>query len=247
MMSPSNDQGILVEVRNLKKSFQPNFWQKSKVILDDLSFRLEKQKVYGFLGVNGAGKTTTLKCLLKFAFPDSGVISFDPNVSSIGYMPERPYYYDFLTATEFLKFHWDLLSRQGDFETELNELLLKVQLNDVKDKRLRFFSKGMLQRIGLAQALMGHPSFLIFDEPMSGLDPHGRLLFRKIFLEQKQKGATILFTTHLLSDVEEVCDHLLIIDRGRFVFQGSVVDFKKESSLEQAFLELRERLENDRS
>lgn len=231
-----------LRVKGISKKVQEHFWKKSKIILDHISFDVEPGSICGFLGVNGAGKTSTLKCILDFTTPDSGQILKKEGLK-VGYMPERPYYYDFLTATEFMKFHFDLLGLKTSFESEKDRLLNKVELKNVAEKKLRFFSKGMLQRIGLAQALMGDPDLLILDEPMSGLDPHGRSLFRKIFLEQKQEGKSILFTTHLLTDVEEVCDRILIVDRGQMVFQGLVSDFKKESTVESAFLALRAQLE----
>lgn len=231
-----------VSVQGLTKKVQEHFWKTPKVIVDHVSFEVEAASICGFLGVNGAGKTSTLKCILNFTKPDHGEVK-KKQLLKIGYMPERPYYYDFLTATEFMKFHFDLLGLETDFQSEVDQLLKKVELKNVAEKKLRFFSKGMLQRIGLAQALMGSPDLLILDEPMSGLDPHGRSLFRKILLEQRQAGKSILFTTHLLTDVEEICDRVLIMDRGKLVFQGSVVEFKKESSVETAFLALREQLE----
>lgn len=231
-----------IRVQGLTKKVQEHFWKTPRLIVDQVSFDVQKGSICGFLGVNGAGKTSTLKCILEFSRPNQGEIKRSP-LLKIGYMPERPYYYDFLTATEFMKFHFELLGLETDFQYEVDQLLRKVELKNVADKKLRFFSKGMLQRIGLAQALMGGPDLLILDEPMSGLDPHGRSLFRKIFLEQKHAGRSILFTTHLLNDVEEICDRVLIMNRGKVVFQGSVSDFKKESSVEAAFLDLRAQLE----
>ena len=164
----------------------------------------------------------------------------------IGYLPERPYYYEFLKASEFLRFHWQLSTtkknEKQNFESRAREILQKVNLSDVWDRQLRSFSKGMLQRIGLAQALLRRPEFLILDEPMSGLDPDGRILIKDIILDEKLKGTTIFFSSHLLGDMDELCDDLVVINQGELQYQGELKNFAKEQGVEKSFRELREKL-----
>lgn len=237
-----------LKVSSLRKGFKPHFFSKHKQILKNLNFSIKSGRTTGFIGVNGAGKTTTLKCILGFTKPDFGEIHFFGNhkldsqvKSKIGYLPERPYYYDFLTAKEFLKFHWDLSGLSiADFEGSAEAVLKKVNLNNTGNKKLRSFSKGMLQRIGMAQALIHNPEFLILDEPMSGLDPDGRLLIKEIMKEEKSKGTTIFFSSHLLHDMDELCDDLVVIDNGVLIFQGAIENFAdKATGVEQSFKKLR--------
>ncbi len=243
---------LAISVKGLNKSFTGDVFKKNHQILKNLSFEVELGKTTGFVGVNGAGKTTTLKCLLGFIGPQSGAISIlGENLSSeikakIGYLPERPYYYEFLTAKEFLRFHWELSSSfypgTDNFEARAKEVLGLVNLPDVWDHRLRSFSKGMLQRIGIAQALLRKPELLILDEPMSGLDPDGRILIKDIIKREKQRNATIFFSSHLLGDMEELCDNLVVIDRGELAYQGSLMEFSKGKGIEESFRQLRQQL-----
>lgn len=241
----------ILTVESLRKGFKPHFFSKQKQVLKNLSFTIQSGRTTGFIGVNGAGKTSTLKCVLGFTRPDYGTIRFfdghalDNAVKSkIGYLPERPYYYDFLTAKEFLKFHWDLSGAPSDgFESAADEVLTKVNLKSTGTKKLRSFSKGMLQRIGMAQALLHKPQFLILDEPMSGLDPDGRLLIKEIMQDEKRKGTSIFFSSHLLHDMDELCDDLVVIDKGVLIYQGTLSDFvNKDEGVEKSFKALRLRL-----
>jgi len=236
----------LLKVKGLVKTFKPDVFQKPHQVLKGLSFEIIKGKTTGFVGVNGAGKTTTLKCALGFVHPDQGKVTFfneGPLNSELkqrlGYLPERPYYYDFLTSLQFLKFHWDLTGGGPNFEQKAEEVLNKVNLKGVSKKHLRSFSKGMLQRIGLAQALLRSPEFLILDEPMSGLDPDGRILIKDIMREEKEKGTTLFFSSHLLGDMDELCDNLVVIDKGQLVFEGGLKDFAKDRGVERSFYEVR--------
>jgi len=244
--------GLLV--KNLEKSFKTGFLGKKKKILKNLSFEVADQKTTGFIGVNGAGKTTSLKCILGFIRPDQGEISFFGEKqltkevkSKIGYLPERPYFYEFLTAKEFLKFHWDLTGGGLGFDEASENVLRQVNLLNVHDKFLRSFSKGMLQRIGFAQALIRNPKILILDEPMSGLDPDGRMLIKDIIHSQRQKGTTIFFSSHLLNDMDELCDELVIIDSGELLFNGSKSKFDEGQGVEHAFKRLRQQMDAQRS
>lgn len=205
--------------------------QAPKEVLKDVHFHLPQGSLTGFIGVNGAGKTTTLKSLLEFIIPREGKISFfgeDGLTSSarqkIGFLPERPYFYEYLTGREFLGLHWKLRGHLLDkaFEIRLQEVLESVDLVRGRDLKLRQYSKGMLQRIGIAQAIFHKPQLLILDEPMSGLDPDGRQLVKNIIKGLHQQGITIFFSSHLLQDMEELCDRLIIIDNGRIIYEGTL-------------------------
>lgn len=239
----------MLKIEGLTKTFKGQLFEKKQQVLKGLSFEVFQGRTTGFVGVNGAGKTTTLKCALGFVRPDQGQITFfgqgplDSNLKKrLGYLPERPYYYDFLTATQFLKFHWDLTGGGDGFTQRAEEILHKVNLKGVTHKHLRSFSKGMLQRIGLAQALLRSPELLILDEPMSGLDPDGRMLIKEIIMEEKKKGTTLFFSSHLLGDMDQLCDDLVVIDQGNLIYQGALKDFAKDQGVERSFYEMRMKL-----
>lgn len=239
-----------LKVDHLSKTFRGGVFEKDKHVLQSLSFSVPEGKTTGFIGVNGSGKTTSIKCVLDFIHPDSGSIEFfgekrlTPEIKRrIGYLPERPYYYEFLTAIEFLQFHWRLAGAVGDFEARALEVLQEVDLIKAKDRRLRAFSKGMLQRVGMAQALLCKPEFLILDEPMSGLDPDGRALIKDIIRDEQKNGTSIFFSSHLLNDMDELCDHLVVIDDGKLIFQGPLLEFAGASGVEKSFRDLRKMLE----
>lgn len=233
----------ILEVKNINKSFKGSLTEKTKQVLYDVSFALPRGKTSGFVGNNGSGKTTSIKCIFQFIFPDSGEVFFqgkvlDRNIKAkIGYLPERPYLYEFLTAMEFLKLHWNLChTSNSGFVEKAYEALKKVDLFEARDRKLRQFSKGMLQRTGLAQAILNEPELLILDEPMSGLDPDGRLMVKDILREQQKKGVDIFFSSHLLQDMEELCDHLVVINRGKILYDGQLNSFMSTfKSLEDAF------------
>ncbi|HMD85856.1 MAG TPA: ABC transporter ATP-binding protein [Terriglobia bacterium] len=213
-----------IEIEHLSKEYPYGFLNlKKKKSLEDLSMRVESGEVFGFLGPNGAGKSTTIKLLMRLIFPDGGTArilgkSID-DVSmhrDIGYLPEQPYFYDYLTAAEvldyFARFHG---LTAADRQTRVQNMLKKVGLETAKKIQLRKYSKGMLQRVGLAQAILHDPQVVILDEPMSGLDPLGRREVRDIILELKKKGRTVLFSTHILSDAEMLCDRVGVIVGGK--------------------------------
>lgn len=234
-----------LEVQNLNKSFPGGLFKKDIQVLKNVSFKVREGVTTGFVGVNGSGKTTSLKSIMQFIFPDSGDIRLFgkpldlESKQRIGYLPERPYLYDFLTGIEFLKLHWDLCQNaklSQSFEQASIATLERVNLLHAKDKKLRTYSKGMLQRIGIAQAIMNQPDFIIFDEPMSGLDPDGRFLVKEILRTEQQRKATIFFSSHLLQDMDELCQDLVVIDKGQIVYSGALGDFKKgNTGLEAAF------------
>lgn len=233
-----------LEVRSLHKGFPQGFWRRPHEVLHGVSFSLPEGQTCGFVGGNGQGKTTTIKCLLGFIHPEQGDVRFfgrrlDESVKAqLGYLPERPYFQEFLSAREFLRLHWNLAGGCGTktFSELCDKTLRLVDLAGVADRPLRSFSKGMLQRVGLAQALLMEPKLLILDEPMSGLDPDGRLLVKDILREQKKKGVTIFFSSHLLQDMDELCEHLTVIDQGRVLYDGTLAGFRLEhADLEKAF------------
>jgi ABC-2 type transport system ATP-binding protein len=233
----------ILEVKSIFKKFKTDFYKKPTVVLKDVSFSIEQGRFVGFIGPNGAGKSTTIKCLLELIFPDEGSIYFFgtklslDHRSKIGFLPERSFFQDFLSGQEFLKLHWDLSQKPGrNFEAKASEILELVKLSHAKDKKLKDYSKGMLQRIGIAQALICEPEFLILDEPMSGLDPDGRILIKQILRALREKKMTVLMSSHLLEDVEELCDDLLIIHSGVVEYSGEVQVFKKNyATLEDAY------------
>lgn len=234
---------IILEVKSLHKKFKTDFYKKPNIALKNVSFKINQGCFMGFIGPNGAGKSTTIKCLLELIFPDSGEICFFGEKFSlqhrkkIGFLPERPFFQEFLTGMEFLQLHWNLSQKPTEqFAKKANEIMNLVKLSHAKNKKLKDYSKGMLQRIGIAQALICEPEFLILDEPMSGLDPDGRILIKQILRALREKKMTVLMSSHLLEDVEELCDDLLIIHAGAIEYSGSVIDFKKDyANLEEAY------------
>jgi ABC-2 type transport system ATP-binding protein len=216
--------GPAIEIENLTKDYPFGFLHlKKKRSLEDLTMQVEDGEVFGFLGPNGAGKSTTIKLLMSLIFPTAGTarilgkpISDIGMHRDIGYLPEQPYFYDYLTAAELLDYFarfFDL--KAADRRERVERMLKKVGLETAKKIQLRKYSKGMLQRVGLAQAILHHPKVVILDEPMSGLDPLGRREVRDIILELKREGRTILFSTHILSDAEMLCDRVGVIVGGK--------------------------------
>jgi ABC-2 type transport system ATP-binding protein len=213
-----------IEIEHLSKEYPYGFLNlKKKTSLEDLSMRVDTGEVFGFLGPNGAGKTTTIKLLVRLIFPDGGSArilgkSIDDVAmhQEIGYLPEQPYFYDYLTAAElldyFARFH---RLTPTDRKMRVENMLKKVGLETAKKIQLRKYSKGMLQRVGLAQAILHDPQVVILDEPMSGLDPLGRREVRDIILELKKEGRTVLFSTHILSDAEMLCDRVGVLVGGK--------------------------------
>ncbi len=228
---------IALEVKEISKSFRPNFYNKRTSVLKKVDINVMKGTIYGFLGPNGAGKTTTIKCILGLTRPDSGEIMLfgkrTGKVSDrkrIGFLPESPYYYDYLTAAETLILSGKLSSVSDSKIKERSEKILEmVSLKDKKDVLLKNFSKGMLQRIGLGQALMNDPEFIILDEPFSGLDPVGRKELRDIILLLKEEGKTIFFSSHILQDMELIVDDVGILIDGKISKEGKLTKLIKDS------------------
>ncbi len=221
-----------IHMAGVGKVFREGFWMRPKEAVHDVSLTVPEGALFGYLGHNGAGKTTTIKMLLGLISATRGTVSVwggspnDPAVRRrIGYLPEHPYFYDYLTATEFLRFHAGLsgLSRR-EASDRIAEMLDWVGLSGVERVALKKFSKGMQQRIGLAQALIGDPDLIILDEPMSGLDPAGRKRVRDIMVELKGRGKTVFFSTHVLADAEAICDQVAILVRGKVRSTGALAD-----------------------
>ncbi len=235
----------IVEIENLSKDYEVGFWKKKKVrALDNFNLQVESGQIFGFLGGNGAGKTTTIKILMRLLFPTTGTarilgkdISDVKMHAKIGYCPENPYFYDYLKARELMNYFGELFgfdAAQRNRKTE--ELLTKVGL-DEKDwnKQLRKFSKGMLQRVGLAQALINEPEIVFLDEPMSGLDPIGRREIRELIAELREKGTTVFMSTHILSDIEALCDQVAILRGGKLAATGNLDELLSQSGERQIY------------
>lgn len=225
---------IALRVADLKKSYRSGFFKTKKQVLHGVSFDIPKGRIVGFLGRNGAGKTTTIKCLLELAFKDSGTIEFFGNSklttevkNRIGFLPERPYFYEYLTGREFLQFYANLsnMKRGPDLNRRMLDLFEKVDLVHAMDRPLRSYSKGMLQRVGIAQALVHDPEFVLLDEPMSGLDPDGRFKINSIIQSIGAMGKTVFFSSHLLNDMERLCQDLVIVNSGKTIYQGTTDSF----------------------
>jgi ABC-2 type transport system ATP-binding protein len=222
----------VLELRDVHKSYRSHLSIRKHWVLRGLSLSIEPGEIFGFIGTNGAGKTTTIKLALGLIFPDSGSVRLFGEEGApaearrrVGFLPENPYFYDYLTGEEFLDFHARLFgidapTRRG----RVRELLGRVGLANRGDRQLRHYSKGMLQRIGLAQALINDPELVILDEPMSGLDPIGRREVRDIILELKARGRTVFFSTHILSDTEMICDRVGLLVRGSLKAVGRIDD-----------------------
>jgi ABC-2 type transport system ATP-binding protein len=219
-----------IEILGLTKDFPVGFWRpRMRRSLDSLSFQVDEGEVFGFLGPNGAGKTTTMKLLMGLIFPTSGTArvrgrSIDDVEMhrEIGYLPEQPYFYDYLTARELLDYYARFSNYSAAERRErVEKFLERVGLAAAGDVQLRKFSKGMLQRAGIAQAILHDPPVVILDEPMSGLDPVGRREVRDIILELKKQGRTVFFSTHILSDAEMLCDRVAVLAGGKLQGVGA--------------------------
>ena len=254
----------LIEVRNLRKTFWPGL-EHSRLVrkvrsmlpggidgpvrgsgpveaVRDVSFELQRGQVLGYLGPNGSGKTTSIKCLLGLIQPTEGSVRLFGQPASdaaararVGYLPEHPYFYDYLKPTEVLDYVGRLYGMDAAVRRKrIPELLERLGLGHAMNRTLRSFSKGMLQRCGIAQSLISDPDLLIFDEPLSGLDPIGRKELRDLLGELRDEGKTLFITTHVLSDLETICDSVVILDRGQTVAQGRLDDLLRRERMESA-------------
>jgi ABC-2 type transport system ATP-binding protein len=228
----------VLSVRNLKKSFKRDIMSPRVAVLKGVDFSLPAGSITGFLGANGAGKTTTLKCILGLLQSDEADVTFfngqplnSSTKSRIGFLPERSYFYEYLTAFEFLSFYAELSGkiRRSEISAKVSQILARVRLEAHAHKRLRTFSKGMLQKAGIAQALIHNPELVILDEPMSGLDPDGRYAVAEIIHEVAAQGAAVFFSSHLLNDAERICDRVVMLKDGRTLFEGALESLLNET------------------
>ena len=227
-----------IEIIALEKSYSVGFWRKRRVVgLKPLNLTVESGEVFGYLGPNGAGKTTTLKLLMGLIFPTGGSARIlgmeirDPRMKSlIGFLPEQPYFYDYLTAAELLEYYARLSGVPvRDRTRRVQEMLARVGMSQSARVQLRKFSKGMLQRVGIAQAILHDPKVVFLDEPMSGLDPLGRREVRDLIQSLKDEGKTVFFSTHILSDAEALCDRVAILHKGELRGIGAVDELTSHS------------------
>jgi ABC-2 type transport system ATP-binding protein len=246
----------VLEVRDVFKTYRIGFFRKKIEAVRGLSFKIERGEMLGFVGPNGAGKTTTMKMILQLIYPSSGSITLfgtptgDPRARArLGYLPENPYIYSYLKPLEFLDLCGRLVGLDGRERRKRSiELTGKLGLSHALDRPVGKFSKGMMQRLGFCQALLHDPEFLILDEPFSGLDPIGRKDIRDALLEQRSHGKTMLMTSHVLTDVEMLCDQIAIVHRGKLVASGKLDELLKpdvrrvELELDNVSPELAEKL-----
>lgn len=235
----------MLEIRNVHQAFRSGFMMKQVEILKDISFVIPSKSIFGFLGPNGAGKTTLIHLIVGLKKPISGSLKLNGQDchtkearAKIGYLPERPYFYDHLTAEGILHYFGALsgMSRR-QVDAKVDDVLRSVGMLHAKRLELKKYSKGMLQRVGIAQAMIHDPDFLVLDEPMSGLDPVGRKEMRELILKLAQQGQTIFFSSHVIPDVEAICDQVAIIRKGTLMECGPVSKFvaKEAVGTEVAF------------
>jgi len=246
-----------VQIENISKFFPVPLRRQRVQAVKNLSLVVEPGQVYGLLGPNGCGKSTTLKILLGLVTPNSGralVFGKDSREyrsrRDVGFLPENPYFHKFLTAAELLAFHGKICGLSGKkLTSRIDELIDLVGLRDARDRRVGGFSKGMLQRIGLAQALVHDPGLVVLDEPTAGVDPAGSHQIRDLILDLKKRGKTILLTSHLLEQVQEICDRVGIMARGEMIREGPLEDLVRvknqtEFVIENATPELAAQIQN---
>jgi ABC-2 type transport system ATP-binding protein len=253
------EKQVVVRLEDVVKDFRPGFGLRTKRVLHGISFEVARGEIFGFVGPNGAGKTTTLKILMGLIRATSGraaILESDVRETDfrkhVGFLPENPYFYDFLTGREILNFYAKLSGVPGNRREERVQTLLEwVGLRHAATARLRTYSKGMLQRVGIAQALVHDPDVIFLDEPMSGLDPIGRMEIRNLILRLRGDGKTVFMNTHILSDVEMLCDRVAVIVHGRVRYQGRIEQFLDEGDRTSELVisgiapEVAQRLEED--
>jgi ABC-2 type transport system ATP-binding protein len=230
----------VLDISDVRQSFRVGFWMKNVEVLHGVSFQVPRNSIFGFLGPNGAGKTTLIHLITGLRRPRSGsvrVAGFDSSQvesrARLGYLPERPYFHDHLTGESFLLYMGALsgLSR-SEILPRIPEVLAMVGLSHARKLELKRFSKGMLQRVGIAQAVLHDPELLVLDEPMSGLDPLGRKEIRELITTLASQGKTIFFSTHIIPDVEAICDQVAVIQKGKLIGCGPIGQFLSQGALQ---------------
>jgi ABC-2 type transport system ATP-binding protein len=223
----------MINLENVSKSYEAQLFKTKKRVVNKISLEIKKGSITGFLGANGAGKSTIIKLIMGFISPDEGIIHFGAELginkksifSKIGFLPERPFFYPHLTGLEFLKYLGSLNKiSPSNVSQRINDLAEKLELSGHLDKKVNNYSKGMLQRLGLIGSLIHDPMVLILDEPLSGMDPIGRRIIKDMLLDLNENKKTIFFSSHILSDVEEICDRVVILDSGNLRYQGNKLD-----------------------
>lgn len=221
----------MIEFVNISKKFQNHFWEKNILALDNVSFQIFEGDLVGFLGANGAGKTTLIKILMDFSRQSAGELKFSTGLgdsalevkSNIGYLPERAYLYQHLTGREFLEYTGAINSiHKNQLKLLIKKWSEKIMIDYALDRQIKGYSKGMQQRLSFISALIHSPKFLVLDEPLSGLDPVGRRDFKNILKELNEEGITIFFSSHIVSDVEEICNKVIFIEKGKLLYDGDI-------------------------
>ncbi len=226
-----------LRVDNLCKSFRSNITRRRIPVLNSVTFSMQAGEIFGFLGPNGAGKTTTMKCIIGLLNKDSGAVTIFDQPSErlasrqrLGYLPENPYFYEYLTGREFLRFSAQLCSVPArEIDQRIDSLLQRVGMTGRSDIKMRKYSKGMTQRIGLAHALIHNPDLVILDEPFSGLDPIGRKELRDIIIELRAEGKTVFFSSHIIQDMELICDRVAIMLNGSIRKTGALTELLSDT------------------
>jgi len=224
---------MILEVEQVHQSFRTGFWMRRTQVLHNISLTVPEKSIFGFLGANGAGKTTLIHLIAGLRRPFKGSVKiFGQPASSpaarskLGYLPERPYFYEHLTGEQLLEYFGTLSGMpKPHIKDRIPSVLEAVRMKDARKVELKRYSKGMLQRIGIAQALLHDPQFLVLDEPMSGLDPLGRKEIRELMIQLASEGRTIFFSTHFIPDVESLCDRVALIQKGKLIGAGPIRDF----------------------
>jgi ABC-2 type transport system ATP-binding protein len=228
----------MIELIQISKSFHPDFYAKPFLALDKVSFQVPQQSVVGFLGANGAGKTTSFKIILDFIRADSGTINYSKELlkkgkidfSKIGYLPERPYFYPHLTGEEFALYMGSLVNvERTKLKAQISSWAEIFKISHALKRPLKTYSKGMLQRMGFLITLLHDPQFIMLDEPLSGLDPVGRLEMKTVIRKLREDGKTLFFSSHVVPDVEEICDRVIFLEQGKMVYDGSVDELLRQN------------------